>query len=336
MKFIENLPLFLLRPLAKAVGNPSMARHILALRYRRWTGRTIDWNHPANLQEYILAQLMDAAADPARLELYATLADKVAVRRYAATRAPGLRTPALLGSWRRPEEIGWESLPEKFAMKTNNGCGTNLIVRDKSAIDTAAETRRLRRWLRFPYGELSGQIHYSRIEPLIFAEELLEPAPGTDKLPLDYKFFCFNGRPRFILYYEERKVNGHLTPNMAFDLDWQPMEVVNHPTGHTVPPPCIAARNDTGRREAERRAPLRPRGLLRRRRPRPPWRDNNDTRCLDQLYPRIPGKGPRLHQALTPAPCRHSMYIPAPCIVYSPYIPPCRFPSSANFILQNG
>lgn len=87
MKFIENLPLFLLRPLAKAVGNPSMARHILALRYRRWTGRTIDWNHPANLQEYILAQLMDAAADPARLELYATLADKVAVRRYAATRA---------------------------------------------------------------------------------------------------------------------------------------------------------------------------------------------------------------------------------------------------------
>lgn len=238
MKFIENLPLFLLRPLAKAVGNPSMARHILALRYRRWTGRTIDLNHPANLQEYILAQLMDAADDPARLELYATLADKVAVRRYAATRAPGLRTPALLGSWRRPEEIGWESLPEKFAMKTNNGCGTNLIVRDKSAIDTAAETRRLRRWLRFPYGELSGQIHYSRIEPLIFAEELLEPAPGTDKLPLDYKFFCFNGRPRFILYYEERKVNGHLTPNMAFDLDWQPMEVVNHPTGHTVPPPA--------------------------------------------------------------------------------------------------
>ena len=241
MKFIENLPLPLLRLIAKAADSPAMARRILALRYRRWTGRSIDWEHPANLQEYILAELMKAAADPERLRLYATLADKVAVRRYAAERAPGLRTPALLGVWESAGEIAWDTLPQKFAMKTNNGCGTNLIVRDKSTLDTADATRRLSRWLRFPYGELSGQIQYSRIAPRIFAEELLEPAPGTDKLPLDYKFFCFNGEPRFILYYEERRVNGHLTPNLAFDLDWRPMPVVNHPAGHTVPPPASLA-----------------------------------------------------------------------------------------------
>ncbi len=33
---------------------------------------------------------------------------------------------------------------------------------------------KLNRWLKFPYGELTGQLHYTRIKPLIIVEEYLK------------------------------------------------------------------------------------------------------------------------------------------------------------------
>ncbi len=239
MKLIENMPIPMLRAIAAAVSSTGMARKIINLRHRRWTGRGINWSNPATLQEYVFTTLFDAASDTARLRLYADLADKVKVREYAASRCPGLRMPELLGCWESAQDIDWESLPQKFAMKTNNGCGTNLIVRDKNTLDLREATKKLSRWIKFPYGTLSGQIHYSRIRPMIFAEALLEPRDGKGELPLDYKFFCFNGEPRFILFYEGRTVNGHITPNMAFNLEWEPIPgAVLRPIGHDIEAPA--------------------------------------------------------------------------------------------------
>ena len=122
-------------------------------------------------------------------------------------------------------------------MKTNNGCGTNLIVHDKSRLDTASESKRLHRWLHFPYGQLSGQCHYSLIPPRIFAEEFLPFPKSQGNLPPDYKIFCFFGEPKFILYYEGRTTNGHVTPNMVFDFEWRARpEAVLRPVSHPAPP----------------------------------------------------------------------------------------------------
>lgn len=236
MSLIEKLPLPLLRSIARVAARHP--RRILDLRYRRWTGKSVDWKNPTNLQEFILKNVIDVAGDELKLELYSTLADKVRVRSYVTDILGEGYLPKLYGTWETVDEIDWDSLPDKFAIKTNNNCGTNIIVRDKNRLDINDARRKLSRWLKFPYGELTGQPQYSNIKPLIFAEELLEEKKDSPELPRDYKFFCFNGVPRFILYYEGRKVNGHLTPNIAYDLHWQKLDdIVRRPADHDVPPP---------------------------------------------------------------------------------------------------
>lgn len=248
MSRIEKLPLPLLRLLAKAGAR--MPRTILGLRYRRWTGRHMNWDNPENLQEYIFKNVIDAANNPEQLSLYTTLADKVAMRGFVAERIGEKYLPKLYGTWEAAADIDWDSLPDKFAIKTNNSCGTNIIVRDRATLDVADASRRLDEWLRFPYGQLSGQPQYSNIKPLILAEELLEETPGSTALPRDYKFFCFNGVPRFILYYEGREVNGHITPNIAYDTAWHKLDdIVNMPADHDVPAPeALAEMNELAAR----------------------------------------------------------------------------------------
>lgn len=238
--FIEKFPIFILRPLASVAKH--FPRQIMNLRYRRMTGGdSIDWTSPSELQQMILSRYFDHCEDPMTIDLFAMCADKLTSRDYVREKVGYDCAPGLLGAWEKVGDIEWEKLPKKFAIKTNNSCGTNIIIRDKSKMNRAKESAKLKRWLEFPYSHLTGQPHYSHIKPMILAEELLILKDNPQGLPQDYKFFCFNGKPQFILYYEDRSVNSHLTPNMAFDLDWSPIpEAVRRPVDHAIPKPtCL-------------------------------------------------------------------------------------------------
>ncbi len=235
---LEKIPYPILKLMALLTSK--MPKTILGFRYWRWTGSKINWDKPKNLQEFAIANMIEATKDKPLLRHYGDLADKIKVREYVKERIGKENVlPQLYGTWDCEEDIDWSSLPDKFVLKTNNGCGTNILVRDKSKLDIEATKAQLKKWLRFPYGELSGQVHYAQIRPRILAEELYELKGEGEKLPQDYKFFCFDGMPRFILYYEDRKVNGHVTPNMAFDMDWQPIaNVVKRPISHKIKRPA--------------------------------------------------------------------------------------------------
>ena len=236
MKFIENLPTPILNIAAALTSK--IPRLIIGFRYFLWTGKFINWTSPSNLQEYVLANVFNARKDKKQLKLYSDLADKIAVREYSKNRLGKDITPEVYGIWTSANDIKWDLLPESFVIKTNNSCGTNIIVKDKSSLDKPKTTRQLQRWLKFPYGKLTGQIHYSLIKPRIFAEQLLFNDSNPGALPPDYKFFCFNGVPVFILYYEDRKINGHITPNQTFDTNWQPLnDLVLRPVEHSIPAP---------------------------------------------------------------------------------------------------
>ena len=210
-------------------------RLVFALRYYRWSKKIINWSHPSNIQEFSMCQLFDKDTS---VDFYAMLADKVRVRDYVKERIGESYITQFYGTWESADDIDFEKLPDRFVLKTNNGCATNIIVKNKAAADIPAIRKQLKVWLQYPYGELTGQIQYSRIKPLILAEEYLEQEKGVDSLPNDYKFFCINGKPVYILYYDDRKLNGHVTPNMLFDLKWNPIpEAVNRPVKHDVPCP---------------------------------------------------------------------------------------------------
>lgn len=230
---IYNLPL----PIAKAIAwwGKFCPKLILNLRHYAHHKEFIKWQNPRNIHEYALAQLFNGQTD---LSLYARLADKVAVRDFVQERIGAEYLTSLYGVYETADKIDIAELPEKFVLKTNHGCGNNLIITNKEQFDINKSKALLDYWQKYPYGDLTGQIHYSKIKPLIFAEEFLQQSADANVLPFDYKFFCYKGKPKYILYYERRSVNKHETPNMLFDLNWLPIkEAVLRPTEHQIPKP---------------------------------------------------------------------------------------------------
>ena len=192
------------------------------------SGKWVNEKHPKNLQEYIIKKYFEINEDKGRLAQIAKLTDKLAVRDYVAERIGDYTLTQLYGVWDKPEDIDFGSLPVPCVIKTNNGCATNCIIKNKEELNREVIMSKLRRWIDFPYGILSGQPHYSMIEPKILAEEFLIQKPGSDSLPYDYKFFCFNGKPEFILFYCGRKPNSHVFMNAVYDTQWNIIESVTN------------------------------------------------------------------------------------------------------------
>ncbi len=227
----------LLKVIAPVTG--LMPKTIMKIRQYKKTEHWPDWKKPDELQQMILSRYFDTLRDSGRRALLAQLTDKIAIRHWVAERIGTDTLTHLIATYTDPADIDWDELPVPCVVKTNNGCGTNIIIRRREDIDPARHTALLKRWLTYPYGKLSGQPHYSDIEPAIMVEGFLEQEPGTDSLPYDYKVFCFGGKARFILMNTKRKINGHLTFNHAYDTDWQPIAgAVENPAERAIPRPA--------------------------------------------------------------------------------------------------
>lgn len=119
-------------------------------------------------------------------------ADKYRVRDYIINKGYGKILVPLVGNWENPEDINWNKLPNKFVLKCNHGCAYNILCKDKDSLDKAAVIKQLKAWMKEDFGAFNIEPHYSRIRPHVTCEEYL------GDIITDYKFFCFNGEPKFI------------------------------------------------------------------------------------------------------------------------------------------
>lgn len=126
--------------------------------------------------------------------LKAFCADKITLREYCAEKIGRDLCIPILAVYDSPDQIEWETLPSKFVIKCNHGSGYNIIVQDKDALDKSNAANTLRTWLRVNYGSLSYELYYNLIPKRIFVEKYA--LVGTSSLG-DYKFWCFNGEPKF-------------------------------------------------------------------------------------------------------------------------------------------
>ncbi|MDO5546264.1 MAG: ATP-grasp fold amidoligase family protein [Eubacteriales bacterium] len=147
------------------------------------------------------------------------LSDKYLVRQFVADTIGEEYLVPLLGVWDSFDAIDFSQLPQKFVLKTNHGCATNIIVTDKDALDRAAAKKKMDDWLKTNYAFKNGfELQYMNIPPKIIAETYLENGGGDLK---DYKVFCFNGKADCIMYLSDRKTG----LRMAFyDLDWNKLD----------------------------------------------------------------------------------------------------------------
>ena len=145
------------------------------------------------------------------------LADKYRVRNYIKEKGLNTILPNLIGAYDKPEQIPYDKLPDRFAIKMNYGAGMNIICTDKSTLDIDATNQRLNQWLKGSKYSLAER-HYNLIERKIIIEEFIED--GNGGFPVDYKFLCLNGKVVCCLYCSGRE-SGH-ADYLPYDLDWKP------------------------------------------------------------------------------------------------------------------
>ena len=181
--------------------NPKLAANIV---YKKVTGRNINWDNPQDLVEKIA--WLELNTDTS---LWTSCSDKYKVREFIQKRGCENTLVKLYGAWKDPYEIDFNKLPKKFVLKANNGCGTVMIVKDKDKLNIKQTRKKLKSWIKRPYGYASAQLHYLKIEPYIIAEELLIQDETFNKISpnsmVDYKVWCINGEPEAILITFDRR-----------------------------------------------------------------------------------------------------------------------------------
>ena len=162
-------------------------------------------------------------------------ADKYAVRGYLEEIGYGHLLNEIYGVYSKAAEIDFRALPQQFVLKAAHGSGFNIIVKDKSKLNLWQTRLMLASWLRQEISWSGREWVYHGMPRRIVAERFLQDETGELR---DYKFFCFNGVPRF-MQLEVGRFTDHNTRNF-YDMDWQLMpfgkELPHNPDIHVEKP----------------------------------------------------------------------------------------------------
>lgn len=125
-----------------------------------------------------------------------------------------------LGVWDRFEDIDFSALPEEFVLKGTHDSGSVVIFRKDEKPDMEYVRQKMEKSLKTNWYSKRREWAYKNVKPRIMAEEYLEDSGSRSMV--DYKFFCFNGEPRFL--YVSLGLEDHSTAKISFfDLEGKRM-----------------------------------------------------------------------------------------------------------------
>lgn len=147
------------------------------------------------------------------------MTDKYKVRQKLTEMGLEILLPKLLFECNSVADIPWESLPNQYVIKCNHGCAYNIICEDAQTLLRDKAEKKLRKWMRQDFGLYNIEPHYSGIKRKIFGEEYL----GARLI--DYKFFCFNGVPKF-LYISKDLAHDSIAQMDYYDIDFVKLPLI--------------------------------------------------------------------------------------------------------------
>ena len=154
---------------------------------------------------------------------YTQMVDKYEAKKYVANIIGEEYIIPTLGVWDKFDDIDFDALPNQFVLKTTHGGGNTgvVICRDKSTFDIASAKKKLELSLKTDIYRLLCEWPYKDVKKRIIGEEFLE-VQGHQDLP-DYKFFCFNGEPKYCQVIRDRNTKETID---FYDMDWNHMPFV--------------------------------------------------------------------------------------------------------------
>lgn len=224
MMALRNIPIVLLNKVACVFPD----KLYLRLQFRLRMGYCIDFKRPQTLSEKIQWLKLNY-----KNPLFPSLVDKYSVKEYVSQLIGEGHIIPTLQVWSNPDEIDFDSLPQQFVLKTTHGGGNSgvIICKDKNSFDKRATIEKLRKALKQDIYNDFREWPYKFIKKRIIAEQYMAQEDGTPLV--DYKFFCFNGIPRFI--YVSQNIPGDRRTISAFlDMNWEMLPFKKKNENHAV------------------------------------------------------------------------------------------------------
>ena len=188
----------------------------IQLKYRIFMNAWCDLTHPKIFQEKLQwIKLND------RKPIYHLMVDKVEVKNFISEKVGKEYVIPTIGVWNDFGEINFDYLPNEFILKKTYDSGSYFICKDKSSIDKEAARKRLNTTSR-DYYIFSREWPYKGLKHRIIAEPLLHD--GNSSVLTDYKFFTFNGEPKFFYVTSNRNSNGAVNEDF-FDINGNLMKL---------------------------------------------------------------------------------------------------------------
>lgn len=195
----------------------------LSRRFRASMHRELDLSNPVTFNEKLQwLKLYDRRPE------YTMMVDKYLVRDYIANKLGEEYLIPLLGVWDDPDDIDFDSLPDRFVLKCNHNSGLGMcICKDKSTLNIKKVKADLRKGLKQDYYLTGREWPYKNVPRKIIAEKYMEDFFLHELR--DYKFFCFSGEPKFTLVCTNRFSVSGLKEDF-YDLEWKHMAMsrLNH------------------------------------------------------------------------------------------------------------
>jgi hypothetical protein len=203
--------------LRKAIDGLSPDPVYVRRRFRHTNGVALNLERPRDFAEKILWLSLFHTTP-----LHRRVVDKIAVRDFVREVAgEELLVPALLIT-RDLDDIDPERIAaRRFAVKTNHDSGGVVLCRDRDAFDWEAARETLRKHLAQDYYRVHRERMYRGLSRGLLVEAFLDAPESAFGGPYieDFKFYCFNGEPRWILH----KHGPFPRTNADFyDCEWRP------------------------------------------------------------------------------------------------------------------
>lgn len=164
----------------------------LIWKFKKNMGYSLNLNSPKSFSEKLQwLKLYD------RKPLYTSLVDKYAVKDFIKKKIGDEYIIPTIGAWDRPEDIDWDSLPDRFVLKTTHGGGGTgvVICKDKATFDKDAAIKCMNKSLSLDLYVHSKEWPYKNVPKRVIAEQYMEDENGELN---DYKLFCFNGKVKVL------------------------------------------------------------------------------------------------------------------------------------------
>ncbi|MBD5290055.1 MAG: glycosyl transferase [Bacteroides sp.] len=196
----------------------------LRILFYKFMGKRLNLSNPTTFNEKLQwLKLYD------RKPIYSKYVDKDAVKEVVESKlGTNENIIPTLAKWENIEDIDFTNLPDRFVIKLTHDSGGVFIVHDKKTFDLDAIKDKLKKSLSRNFYDEFKEWPYKNVPPLIIAEQYIENADNPEDLN-DYKFFCFNGEPKFFKIDFDRQTNHGAN---YYDLNWNRL-----PFGEVICPP---------------------------------------------------------------------------------------------------